>query len=174
MSCHGSRTLGWETYTNLLSTVQLVLETRLLFSKTSIPGGHPGEVRAGVDVLRWGELREALARRRRQDYKPLAALRHPVVTGLHQYSQGRLAVFLNFLSKKPISTQHSSEFCWKSGKSVLDSDPYVFGYPGSGSRIICTDPDPFINKQKNLEKLLTVLCMVADPYSFDTDPDPAF
>ncbi len=31
---------------------------------------------------------------------------------------------------------------------VSGSVPYVFGSPGSGSVIICTDPDPSINKQK--------------------------
>jgi hypothetical protein len=37
--------------------------------------------------------------------------------------------------------------------SVMDSDLYVFGPPGSGS-VICTDPDldPSINKQKKQEK----------------------
>ncbi len=32
--------------------------------------------------------------------------------------------------------------------SVADPDPYVYGPPGSGSGSICTDPDPFIIKQK--------------------------
>jgi hypothetical protein len=34
---------------------------------------------------------------------------------------------------------------------VPDPDPYVFGPPGSGSVIICTDPDldPSIKKQTN-------------------------
>jgi hypothetical protein len=35
--------------------------------------------------------------------------------------------------------------------SVVDPDMYVFGPPGSGSVIICTDldPDPSIKKQKS-------------------------
>ncbi len=32
--------------------------------------------------------------------------------------------------------------------SVVDPDLYVFGPLGSGSVIICTGPDPSINKQK--------------------------
>jgi hypothetical protein len=34
--------------------------------------------------------------------------------------------------------------------SVVDPELYVFGHPGSGYVLICTDPDldPFINKQK--------------------------
>ncbi len=95
------------------------------------------------------------------------------MTGLQQRSQGQLTVFLNFLSGRSQFQQNSSEFCSK--RSVLDS-VQVFGYPESGSGIICTDPDPFIKKQKKSIKtlILTVLCRVADPYSFDRDPDPAF
>ncbi len=36
--------------------------------------------------------------------------------------------------------------------SVLDLDWCVFGSLGSGSIIICTDPDPFFRKQNNLDK----------------------
>ncbi len=36
--------------------------------------------------------------------------------------------------------------------SVVDPDPYVFKPPGSGSVIICWDPDPSINKQKKESK----------------------
>jgi hypothetical protein len=41
------------------------------------------------------------------------------------------------------------------GHSVPDPDPYdqyVFGPLGSGSVIICTDPDPSINKRKIRDK----------------------
>jgi hypothetical protein len=34
---------------------------------------------------------------------------------------------------------------------VVDTDPEVFGPPGSGSVIVCTDPDPSIIQQKNKE-----------------------
>ncbi len=33
-------------------------------------------------------------------------------------------------------------------------DPYAFGPPGSGSVIICTDPDPSIIQQKKKKKPL--------------------
>jgi hypothetical protein len=36
--------------------------------------------------------------------------------------------------------------------SDRDPDPYVFGPLGSGSVIVCTDLDPFMIKQKNLDK----------------------
>jgi hypothetical protein len=32
---------------------------------------------------------------------------------------------------------------------IHPKDPQVSGLPGSGSLIICTDPDPSINKKKN-------------------------
>ncbi len=38
----------------------------------------------------------------------------------------------------------------KAKSSVPDQDPYVFGPPGSGSVIICMDPDPSNNKKKIL------------------------
>jgi|LakMenE01Jun11ns_1017448.scaffolds.fasta_scaffold8918251_1 hypothetical protein len=50
------------------------------------------------------------------------------------------------------------------------SDPYVFRPLGSGSVVICTDPDPSINKPK-IQKTL-VFTSVADPCHFGTDPDP--
>ncbi len=61
---------------------------------------------------------------------------------------------------------------------VTDPDPqcqYVFGPPGSGSGIICTDPDPSINKQK-IEISHEFNCFVTsqkntDPYQNFTDPD---
>ncbi len=31
-------------------------------------------------------------------------------------------------------------------------DPYVTGLPDPDPSLFCTDPDPFINKQKKLEK----------------------
>ncbi len=37
--------------------------------------------------------------------------------------------------------------------NVVDPDPYVFGPPGSGSVIICTDPNHFTIKQKSRENL---------------------
>jgi hypothetical protein len=36
--------------------------------------------------------------------------------------------------------------------SVLDLNRYVFGPVGSKSVIVCTDPDPYISKQNNLDK----------------------
>jgi hypothetical protein len=42
---------------------------------------------------------------------------------------------------------------WSKVKIIVpDPDPKVFGPPGSGSVIICTDPDLSINKQKIYEK----------------------
>jgi hypothetical protein len=38
-------------------------------------------------------------------------------------------------------TGQGSVFFDTIGKSVVDPDPYVFGPPGSGSVIICTDLD---------------------------------
>jgi hypothetical protein len=37
--------------------------------------------------------------------------------------------------------------------NVVDPNPYVFSPVGSGSVIICTDPDPSINKQKSKKNL---------------------
>jgi hypothetical protein len=47
---------------------------------------------------------------------------------------------------------------WKEITSVVDPDPYVFGPPGSGPIISCTDPDPSINNQKNSKKNLDFYC----------------
>jgi hypothetical protein len=44
-------------------------------------------------------------------------------------------------------------------------DPYVFGPPGSGTVIICTNRDPSINKQKSYKKTLISTIFV----SFKTD-----
>jgi hypothetical protein len=44
--------------------------------------------------------------------------------------------------------EEDTQVSWRVTSSAVDPDPYVFGPPGSGSVIICTDPDPSINKQK--------------------------
>jgi hypothetical protein len=41
----------------------------------------------------------------------------------------------------------------------MDPDPYVFGPPGSGTGIICKDPDPSTIKQ-NSKKNLDIYCSV--------------
>ncbi len=41
--------------------------------------------------------------------------------------------------------------------SVVDPNPYVFGTLGSEFVIICTDPDPSINKQKVRKTLISTI-----------------
>jgi hypothetical protein len=48
--------------------------------------------------------------------------------------------------------------------SVMDPDPYVSLPTGSGSVIICTDPDPSINKQKKKKKTLISSTYIANSF----------
>ncbi len=53
--------------------------------------------------------------------------------------------------------------------SVLDLDWHVFGSLESGSIIICTDPDPSIRKQNNLDKpRFTLFCDFSNDMRFCT------
>ncbi len=67
--------------------------------------------------------------------------------------------------------------------SALDPDPYVFGPPGSGSFLICTDPDPdfFLTFYLLFQAVLRI--QIRDPVPFkpwirdpgwvkNPDPDP--
>ncbi len=72
----------------------------------------------------------------------------------------------------------------------MDPDLFVFGPPGSGSVIICTDPDldPSSNKQKSKKTFISSFSSlfvwfsifelkktsVSDPDSLSPDSDPAF
>jgi hypothetical protein len=48
------------------------------------------------------------------------------------------------------------------GSCVVDLDPYVFGPPGSGSVIICTDPKP-VPSIINQNSIKTLVSTVAGP-----------
>ena len=49
-------------------------------------------------------------------------------------------------------SSYTRHFCGL-GICVVDPDPHVCGLLGSGSVIICTDPDPSIKKQKSKKNL---------------------
>ncbi len=62
----------------------------------------------------------------------------------------RLAPSLRF-KNQTVNDQGNSKNVLYS--SVVNSDSYVFGPPKAGSVIICTDPDPSIDKQKSKKNL---------------------